>query len=178
VNVAGLLRIGDRRSLGRSAEVLTAVVADPGLLPDLLACLSDSDDVVRMRAGDVLEKVARERPEAVRPWLDRLFSDLAGTDQPSLQWHFAQILEEVPLDAGQYASAVRFLRALLERSDDWIVLTSTMQSLTTLAANDPALREWLPPHLRSRMLDRRPAVAKRAAGQLARLGERDVRRPS
>ena len=90
-------------------------------------------------------------------------------DQASVRWHLAQILGEVPLDADQRVRAIRVLQANLEQSDDWLVLNLTMQSLTTLAAGDPGLQRWLVPVLFSRLTDRRPAVAKRAAGQLARL---------
>jgi hypothetical protein len=82
----------------------------------------------------------------------------------------ARILEEVPLTAAQRRQAVRFLRTTLQQSGDWIVLTCAMQSLATPTADDPELRTWLVPRLRERLDDRRPAVAKRARGQLTRLG--------
>jgi len=167
-----LLSGGDARSLGRTGEVLDAAMTTPQRLAELVDCLLDADDIVRMRAGDALEKVARQKPEWLHPLLDRLLTDLADSPQPSLQWHLAQILEEVPLTPERRARAVRFLKATLEKSNDWIVLTSTMQSLTTLAADDPELRTWLIPRLRNRLDDRRPAVAKRAGKQLTRLGRR------
>jgi HEAT repeat protein len=163
------LRGGNARSLGRTSEVVEAVLTSPQRLPELLHCLVDADDVVRMRAGDALEKVARQEPDWIRPLLDRLLTTLAHSQQPSLQWHLAQILEEVPLTPGQRRQAVRFLKTTLKESDDWIVLTCVMQSLTTLASADPELRTWLIPRLRRQLEDRRPAVAKRAEKQLTRL---------
>jgi hypothetical protein len=56
------------------------------LLDELFACLGNADDIVRMRAADALEKVCREHPEWLVPYADRLLSDVAGIDQPSVHW--------------------------------------------------------------------------------------------
>jgi HEAT repeat protein len=171
VRLDHLLRGGDPRSLGGAGEAVELVLNDPDRLPELLDCLAEDDAVVRMRAGDALEKVARRQPDLIPPYLDRLLAEPAGLDQPSVQWHLAQIVGEVPLTDDQHRRAVQLLRRYLEHGTDWIVLTSAMTSATTLALDDTTLRGWLVPALRHRVGDPRPAVAKRALRQLARLGE-------
>ncbi|MFN8130577.1 MAG: hypothetical protein U0R70_03400 [Solirubrobacteraceae bacterium] len=164
------LRGGDPRSLGRTGEVVAAVLADDRRFGELFACLGDGDAVVRMRAGDALEKVARERPDLFVPCVDRLLGDVAAIDQDSVQWHLAQILAEIPLDPGQRDRAVAILKANLEQAHDWIVLTTTMSALAQFAADDAALRSWLVPVLRSHLASDRKAVAKRAQKVLGQLG--------
>ncbi|MFZ0158214.1 MAG: hypothetical protein WAL50_04215 [Kineosporiaceae bacterium] len=164
------LRGGDPRSLGQANEIVGEVLSAPDRLAELVECVLGDDPVVRMRASDALEKVARQRPAWVEPFLDRLLGPVSTIEQASVQWHLAQILGEVPLDVPRRRLAVRLLRTFLEHSTDWIVLTSTMESLTTLATGDARLRRWLIPVLQHHLDDRRPAVVKRAARQLARLG--------
>jgi HEAT repeat protein len=166
------LRGGSPRSLGATAEVVTEVLADPDRLAELFECVLDDDEVVRMRAGDALEKVTRQRPDWLVPYLDRLLTEIAAIQQPSVRWHLAQILGEVPLDAGQRRRAVRLLEDTLAEATDWIVLTCTMTALTTVAldgADPDGVRDRLAAALRRRVRDPRPAVAKRAARELTRL---------
>jgi hypothetical protein len=54
---------GDRRSIGRSSEVVTDVLADPRLFGALFAGLSVDDPVVRARAADAVEKISVIHPE-------------------------------------------------------------------------------------------------------------------
>jgi hypothetical protein len=138
-------------------------------LAELFECVSHDDEIVRMRASDALEKVARAHPEWLEPYVGRLVTEVAAIDQPSVRWHLAQILAEVPLDTGQRAAAIRLLQGYLRTATDWLVLTHTMTSLTVLARDDADLRGWLIPELRRHRGDRRRAVAKRATAMLTRL---------
>ena len=54
---------GDRRSIGRANEVVTAVLANPALLSELVPGLAHDDPLIRMRAADALAKVGEQRPE-------------------------------------------------------------------------------------------------------------------
>jgi len=173
-----VLREGDARSLGRVPEVVSGVLRSRDRQTELFDCLFDDHDVVRMRAGDALEKVARQRPDWMVPFVERLLDEVAAIAQPSVQWHLAQILAEVPLDAGQRRRAIQVLRHNLESSTDWIVLTTTMQALASLGAADEHVQRWLVPALKRRLDDSRPAVAKRAAKLLARLADPQIQESS
>lgn len=120
---------GDLRTLKGVDETIALVAADSGLLPELFDCIFDPDDVVRMRAADAAEKLCRERPERFAPFVERLLTDVAKVDQASVQWHLAQMLGEVELDAGQRRQAVAVLVAQLDGSDDWIVVNLTLETL-------------------------------------------------
>lgn len=169
VDIAARLRGGDSRSLGRVEDVIEAVLDDPAQVDALFACLFFENAVVRMRAADGLEKIARQRPQLLVPYIERLLSEVATIEQPSVQWHLAQILAEVPLGPAQRRRAVEILRRNLEHADDWIVLNLTMEALARFAQDDPELRRWLASALRSHLADRRKAVVKRASKLLERL---------
>lgn len=149
------------------------MLADRTRLEELFACLRLEDQVLRMRAGDALEKVCRQRPEWLAPEAERILHDVGAVDQPSVQWHVAQILGHVKawLSADQAVRATRLLQHNLVTSGDWIVLNTTMDVLTAWARGDPALAAWLAPHLE------RPACAGRrwpsAPPSAARSSRRD-----
>ncbi|MFN8205556.1 MAG: hypothetical protein U0S48_23610 [Solirubrobacteraceae bacterium] len=168
---SSLLRGGDPRSLGRVNEAVQAVLRDTPRCGELLACLFLDDQTVRMRAGDALEKVARRRPDLVEPYLPDLLDRVAEIEQPSVQWHLAEIFGEVSLSPAQRRQAIEILKRNLETCEDWIVITDSMQTLTGFAATDPELRDWLLPVLRNHRGAGRKAIAKRAEKLLARLGE-------
>jgi hypothetical protein len=56
---------GDRRSIGRSNEVVVAVIAEPSLFGVLFGSLWSRDPLIRMRAADALEKITAKHPEYV-----------------------------------------------------------------------------------------------------------------
>ncbi|MCC6832812.1 MAG: hypothetical protein IT200_15855 [Thermoleophilia bacterium] len=165
-----MLAGGDPRSLGRTAEVVDVVLADPGRLGELFACLDSPDPVVRMRAADGLEKACRARPERFTRFVPRLLGEVAAIAQPSVRWHLAQMLGEVALRPSEAEAARGVLRDQLAGSSDWIVLTSAMSSLAALAGDDPALRADAVRWIGRFADDPRPAVAKRAARVLTALG--------
>lgn len=160
---------GHPNSLGRTEEVIAAVLADRGRLRELFGCLRSNDEVVRMRAGDALEKVCREQPGWLGPYRRRLLGEVAEIEQPSVQWHLAQILGQLDLDPTQARRAKAVLKRNLERSADWIVLNVTMEQLFEWAREDPGLRRWLEPRLERLRGDRRSSVRGRAERLLARL---------
>ncbi len=121
---------GKSNSLGRAGEVIDIVLRDRSRLDELYQCLFDDDAWVRMRAADSLEKVCRIHPEWLTPYIDRLSRDFATSDQPSTQWHMAQIYGAVELTTAQREFAVRWLKKLLSSpSVDWIVATNSMITL-------------------------------------------------
>jgi hypothetical protein len=128
---------GDPRSLHGVDKVIAAALADPSALEALFECLFCADAVVGMRAGDALEKIARIQPEALAPFTRRLLSDVVDVDQPSIQWHLAQILTEIELTAQQRQRAIAILKRNLERYEDWIVITSRSARSRTSPATTP-----------------------------------------
>lgn len=168
-----MLAGGHPNSLGRTQEVVEIVLADHDRLDDLFAAIDSVDEFVRLRVGDALEKVCRDRPEWFLPYVDRLLNDLGEIDQPSVQWHVAQMAQHRHGDLSKHQAqrASNLLQRNLHDSKDWIVLNVTMDVLTDWAGHDRALADWLKPQLERLRQDDRKSVAKRAGKRLAQLAD-------
>lgn len=168
---ADMLKGGHPNSLGRTAEVVDIVLADRARLSELFTAIVDPDPLVRLRVGDALEKVCREQPGWFVTYIDRLLSDLGQIDQPSVQWHVAQMLQHLRIDLSdaQAQQATELLQRNLSTSTDWIVLNVTMDILAEWATRDAPLANWLVPELNRLRHDERNSVAKRASKRLAEL---------
>jgi HEAT repeat protein len=131
---------GDLRSDGASNEVAALVKGQLDLLPDLLAALESDDPVVRGRAADALEKVARDHPHAVLPHLDFLIDLSLHADIPMVRWHLAMLLGHV---SGDSAARRRIRPALLRLLDDESVFVASwaIASLCLVAYLDPTTAE-------------------------------------
>lgn len=82
---------GDLRSDGMANEVVTIVLENPLLFADLLACLKQSEDVVRARSTDALEKIARTAPELFTEHIPQLLR-VSKTDSVALvRMHLAML---------------------------------------------------------------------------------------
>lgn len=130
---------GDRRSIGKSNEVVTEVLTNPRLFGALFSGLQSDDPVLRARAADAVEKITRLRPEFLLPRRATLIGPLAYLDQKEVRWHLAQLLPRVRWNK---AERQRVLRVLMEYLNDpsRIVKTFAMQALTDLTHQAPRLR--------------------------------------
>lgn len=121
---------GKSNSLGRTHEVIDSVLSDKQRLDELYACMSNDDAWVRMRAIDAIEKVCRQHPEWIKPYIDRFQNELSLSKQPSVQWHLAQMYSELDMSESQKNIAIDWLKTLLSNTDvDWIVAADAMKTL-------------------------------------------------
>jgi hypothetical protein len=128
---ADMLAVGGKsNSLGRVNEVIEIVLSDQSRLNELYDCLFSDDAWLRMRAADALEKVCRQHPEWLLPYIDRFADELATSTQASILWHLAQIYGQVYLTSEQRAFAINWLKNLVSTKEvDWIVAASAMDTL-------------------------------------------------
>ena len=130
------LRGGDRRSIGKVGEVVSAVRKKPDLFKDLVTGLLDEDPVVRMRAADAMEKVSSDNPEFLQPFKGKLIRLAKVTQQQELRWHMAQMIPRLKLTPNETAAATEiFFEYLKDKSK--IVVTFAMQALADLAIKAP-----------------------------------------
>ena len=155
---------GKSNSLGRTSEVITEVLADKHLLPMLYDCMFSEDAWVRMRAADAFEKVCREHPEWINPYIDKLQSELSNpAQQPSIKWHIAQIYTEVHLTNTQKHHALAWLTAQLASVEvDWIVAANCMQSLAYFTNNGDFTKDELLPLLKIQTHHKSNSIIKKA----------------
>jgi hypothetical protein len=135
---------GDRRSIGRSNEIVAEVLARPALFRQLFNGLDSDDLVVRMRAADAVEKITAQRPELLQPFKKKLLAVAGSTDQQEVRWHAALMIPRLELTPKERAVAADILFDYLrDRSN--IVKTFAMQGLADLASKDSSLRtKFLP----------------------------------
>lgn len=128
---AEILAVGGKsNSLGRTNEVIELVLNNKSQLDELYGCVFNEDSWIRMRAIDALEKICRQHPEWLLPYIDKFQSDLASSAQPSIQWHLAQVYSQVSLTPEQKANAIIWLKHSLSNIDaDWIVSANAMKTL-------------------------------------------------
>ena len=123
---------GDRRSIGRSNEVVADVLADPSLFDLIFDAIASDDPLIAMRAADAVEKVTARRPELLRPHKRRLLTELAAIPQQEVRWHVAQMLPRLSLSARERRQAAGIVESYLDDRSG-IVRTCAMQALADLA---------------------------------------------
>lgn len=169
--IAALLQGSDRRSIGRSNEVVRLVLKNPRRLRELIACLWNDDPVVSMRAADAAEKVSAQKPRLLDRYKSPLLGLLAETTQIELRWHLAQIIPRFKLTAAERQRAVASLRSYLDDRSS-IVRTFALQALFDLSRNDSALRDDVKQWLEDALHSGTPAMKARARNLLTKLHAR------
>jgi len=129
------LRGGDRRSIGKVGEVVTAVRKKPDLFKELVAGLFDADPVVRMRAADAIEKISLKNPQFLQSFKTELIRLAQQTPQQELRWHMAQMIPRLKLTPKETATVTEiFFEYLKDKSK--IVVAFAMQALSDLAIKE------------------------------------------
>jgi hypothetical protein len=138
---------GDRRSIGRSNQIVKQVLAQPALFSQLFAGLRNRDRLVRMRAADAIEKITLRNPALLRPYKLQLLELVGRTDEQELRWHVAQLLPRLELSEAQRAVALDILFDYLRDSSS-IVKTFAMQAIADLVRGNDMLAVKILPMIR------------------------------
>jgi len=150
--------------------VVDLVLRDKHRLEELYKCLFNEDAWIRMRAIDSVEKIARVHPDWIEPYIDRIAKDLASSDQPSIQWHIAEIYREVTLTVSQKKVAIGWLKErLASHQVDWIVATNSMKTLAQFVRDGSVSKSELRRLLEIQCRHKSNAVVKRATKLLVEL---------
>jgi len=165
---------GHPNSLGRTVEVVDAVLADRSRLDDLYQCYFCSDEVVRLRVSSAMKRVTTEQPDWMMDFIERLQSDVAAIDQASTQWTLALIFDLLAdrLSPDQRSRAVEIMKDNLAHHCDWIVLNNSMKVLGKWAKTDPELARSLQPQARRLLDDNRKSVASNARKLLEEVSDK------
>jgi HEAT repeat protein len=166
------LRGGDLRSDGDANEAVREVIAHPQLFEWLLEGLQASEDVVRGRTADALEKVSRSHPELLAPHLAQLI-ELATSDSVAMvRWHLAMILGTLgALGHRTERITSTLIELLADRSA--FVKSWAIASLALVGREHPQFKGEIIPALGALRNDRSIAVRARVSKALAFL-ERGV----
>jgi hypothetical protein len=169
-SLRGFLLGGDRRSLARSSRALALVWAKPERVAELAAITLDEDWLVSQRALDLLEKLARVRPELIEPHKHVFIGPLADSDKWEVR---LQIVRALPLFQWKTAEQSRVLAILRRdvRHPQKFVKAWALDSLARFAEKDPALRPIVLRHLKIFESSGSKALAARARHVRERLRE-------
>jgi hypothetical protein len=159
---------GDRRSLGESADAVTAVEKTPALFADLFECLFDDDPVVRMRAADAVEKVTRASPQLIQPWKRALLETVAARKEKEVRWHVAQLLPRLELTTAERETVIGILMGYLA-DENSIVKTFSIQALADLTGSDKSLLDRVTPLIERLTKTGTPAMRNRGRRLLKQL---------
>ncbi len=166
-----LLTGGHPNSLGNTIQVVTMVLENPKRFDELFNCYFSSDEVVRLRVSNAMKRIGKEKSSLLVPYIDRFLDDVAKIDQASTQWTLAQLFLtlEKNLSKKHLRKAKELLTHNLAHHKDWIVLNTTMETLTHWSTTDEKLKKWLHPHLERLQGDSRKSVSGRAKKMLAKI---------
>ena len=162
------LKGGDRRSIGRSAEVVKDVLEDPNLFDSVMLGMLHEDPVVRMRSADVVEKVTIQHPQYLSVYKELIMEQITRVEQKEVRWHVAQLLPRLDLDPGETQAAIQILKSYLN-DDSRIVRTFAMESLAHFVEIDPAIEPWIISLIEEMVEDGTPAMKSRGRKLLALL---------
>ncbi|MBE7552122.1 MAG: hypothetical protein HS126_13720 [Anaerolineales bacterium] len=162
---------GDRRSIGRSDEVVAEVLADPAQFPLVFEGLLDNDPLIRMRAADAVEKITARHPDYLQPHKNQLIEQAARINQQEVRWHVAQMLPRLEWSEAERIQVVEILLAYLNDASR-IVKTFAMQALADLAEQDDRLRPQVIPLLEELTQTGSPAMQSRGRKLLRQLGHK------
>ena len=168
---ADMLTVGGKKnSLGRAEEIVQIVLADQSRLEELYRCLFEDNAWVRMRAVDALEKVCRVHTEWLKPYVEKLLTDVAAIDQPSIQWHLAQMFREIDLSRDERRRAIDLMKHTISSVNvDWIVSSNTMETLAAYTTEEVLPAAEVVPLLEVQQTHHSNAVVKRATRLLEQL---------
>ncbi len=155
------LQGGDRRSIGRSDEIVAEVLAQPSRFEELFAGLLDADPIVRMRAADAVEKITAKRPDWLKPHKRQLLGSVATIDQQEVRWHVAQMLPRLELTQRERRRATDILLGYLNDQSS-ICRTFALQALADLSEGDVRLRAKVIGLLKEAARSGTPAMKSRA----------------
>ncbi len=152
---------GDRRSIGKSDEVVADVLAEPSLFGVLIAGMQNDDPLIRMRAADAAEKITVEHPEYLQPHKKTLIDKISVISQQEVRWHLVQMFPRLEVSAAERRQIFDILLSFLDDKSK-IVQTFSLQAMTDLAMLDNTLRHRVIEILRIKINVGSPAVSGRA----------------
>jgi len=173
--VVDKLRGGDRRSIGRSNEVVMEVLAAPDLFSEVFDGLLS--DAMRRCAGEGIV----QRPAMLQPYKARLLDEAAAIPQQEVQWHVAQtclpdrqVCGYLELNAAEKTRVAGIMESYLATSSSAIVRVMALQTLADLALHDQAFASRAVALLQEQIARGSPTVVSRGKKLLRSLEDRDV----
>jgi hypothetical protein len=174
IHILQKLQGGDLRSIGKVDEVVSDILRNNALFPQLFEGMCNADSVIRMRAADAVEKITRINPTWLFPFKKRLIEEVSQIEQQEVQWHLAQMFSRLDLDERELDRVVDLLRKWIETSKSNIVKVNSIQTLCDLASRYPNIKQSVIQVLQESISNGSPAVVSRGKKLLKILEAKDI----
>jgi hypothetical protein len=158
----------NRRSIGKSNEVVVEVIADPSLFKIIFEGMNCNDPVLRMRCADAVEKITIHYPEYLVPYKQQLINEISKINQHEVRWHVAQLFSRLDLTNDERSAVLDILSDYLKDKSK-IVKTFSMQALADIAEQDKGLRSSIIKKLEVLTQEGSPAMKSRGRKLLSKL---------
>lgn len=155
-----MLEGGDRRSIGRSNEVVKLVLKQPRLFTTVISGIALDDQLVRMRCADAAEKITAMHPEYLCRHKHLIIDDYSRIEQKEVRWHIAAMLARLRLTVNEQTRVIGIL-LFYTYDHSSIVKTLAMQGLTDLALRYEKLRPLVRLHIKDLSIIGTPAMRAR-----------------
>ena len=111
-----------------------------------------------------MKRICKESKDILIPYIPRLLDEISMIDQASTKWTLSQLFDVLmkDMDMSQQEKAIEIMKNNLDAETDWIVLNTTMETLSKLAKKDSRLKDWLTPRLEKLTEDTRKSESKKA----------------
>jgi len=162
------LKGGDRRSIGRSDEVVSDIQKDQSLFKEVFKGLYLDDPVVRMRSADVVEKISRKNPDLLAGLEKTIIKELSQIEQQEVCWHIALLLPRLSYTRTQEKEILEILKRYLSHKSK-IVNVNAMEALAKLATKNTTILRDVTRSIKSKVASGSPAIQARGKKLLKRL---------
>ena len=139
MNYLKYLTGGDFRSLADS-RLLIKYIKSQDEFNELIAMLSHPDDIVRMRAADVIEKITAGNKDYLTSHKTAIIAQCKCEMRKEIKWHYALLLSRLPLTRKE-AGVVweRLSEWVSDRAESRIVRVNSLQALFEIQTHFPEL---------------------------------------
>lgn len=171
VNFRTLLAIGDMRTTGEADYIAHFVLKYPKRFSEVFNLMADREAGVRMRAADATEKVCRQRPQLIKPYIGKLIAKIAPIAQQEVQWHVAQLFGHATLTKAQTKKAVDILFTYIKETESNIVKVFSIQALADIAERDSQYKKAVLALIAKEMKSGHKSIVSRGRKLLRQLSE-------
>ncbi len=170
MSIRSLLEGEPRKSQAGSNQALEMLLRDGSLVDELVACVDDPDELVQMRALDLIDKVARKEPEWTEPHRGLLLREYHRLPLWENRLQVARALGLFSWEGSEHERAVEILMELVEDEQPFVKAWA-LDSLAVLSVRDESLRGFVRHRLEDHLQTGTKSMAARARHTLKMLAK-------
>lgn len=165
-----LLEGEPRKSQAGSNQALDRLLRDQSLVEELIACVDDSDELVQMRALDLIDKIARKEPQWIEPHRGLLLREYHRLPLWENRLQVARAIGVFRWEGSDHERAVEILMELVEDEQPFVKAWA-LDSLAILSLHDESLSAFVSHRLNEHLEAGTKSMAARARHTLKMLAK-------